>query len=129
MVARLPAMDLRYLDFDDSEDADGHGCFEAMASTTASHVAAVRSEVAHVLAWAWAQFPQGPASLDEGGEWDYQLDAQQEWSANEALVYDPGTGQFSSVLGPPGVPRHTVTLSLVGRSAFCQAFRTQFAQG
>jgi hypothetical protein len=34
--------------------------------------------------------------------------------------------QLSVEAGPPGKPRHTVTLSLSGAPAFCEAFMQQF---
>lgn len=119
-------MALNYLDFDYSEDEQGNGSFDAMASTAAVHVAAVRAEISQVLDWAHATFPQQRAPLDEGGEWDYNLEGQQEWSAHEAISYDEVTGKFSSQLGPAGAPRHTVTLSLSGGVQFCEAFRRRF---
>lgn len=114
---------LHYLDFDYSEDAHGHGSFEAMASVPAQRVAALRAEIARVLDWAFAAFPDQRAPLEEGGEWDYQLDGQQEWSVPEALRYDEVTGQFSSQPGAPGEPRHTLTLTISGSAQFCTAFR------
>lgn len=122
-------MVLNYLDFDYSEDEQGNGTFDAMASTAAAQVAAVRAEIAQVLDWAYATFPGMRAPLDEGGEWDYNLEGQQEWSAHEAIVYDEARRQFSSQLGQPGAPRHTVTLSISGSAQFCGAFRERFGVG
>lgn len=119
-------MSLNYLDFDYSEDEQGNGTFDAMASTSVQHVAAVRAEIALVLDWAYEAFPDMRAPLDEGGEWDYHLEGQQEWSAQEAIGYDEVTGKFSSQTGPAGAPRHTVTLSLSGSPQFCEAFRQRF---
>lgn len=119
-------MSLDYLDFDYSEDEQGHGTFDAMASTNAQRVAAVRAEIARVLDWAHAAFPGLRAPLEEGGEWDYQLEGQQEWSAHEALNYDEATRLFSSQLSPAGAPRHAVTLSISGSPQFCAAFRQRF---
>lgn len=119
-------MTLHYLDFDYTEDELGHGTFDAMASTAAAPVAAVRNEVARVLDWAYATFPDMRAPLEEGGEWDYNLEGQQEWTAHEAISYDEVTGKFSSQLGPAGAPRHTVTFSISGSTQFCEAFRMHF---
>lgn len=119
-------MTLNYLDFDYSEDVQGIGTFDAMASTGAQQVAAVRSEIAHVLNWAHAAFPGMRASLDEGGEWDCNLQGQQEWTAHEAIDYNEHTRQFSAELSPAGPPRHTVTLSLSGSPRFCEALRQRF---
>jgi hypothetical protein len=119
-------MTLHYLDFDYSEDVQGHGSFDAMASTAPQFVAAVREEIARVLDWAHATFPDMRAPLEEGGEWDYNLEGQQEWTAHEAIAYDEVTGKFTSQLGPAGAPRHTVTLSISGSSQFCEAFSMHF---
>ena len=119
-------MTLHYLDFDYSEDEQGHGSFDAMASTEPQHMAAVRAEIARVLDWAHATFPDMRAPLEEGGEWDYNLEGQQEWTTHETLSYDEVTGKFSSQLGPAGAPRHTVTLSISGNPQFCEAFRERF---
>jgi len=120
-------MSLQYLDFDYREDAHGHGTFEAMASVPASRMAALRAEIAQVLDWAFETFPDMRAPLEEGGEWDYQLEGQQEWSVPEVLSYDEVTGKFSSRPGPAGEPRHAVTLSVSGSAQFCEAFRCRWA--
>ncbi|MCX7276575.1 MAG: hypothetical protein NTZ15_04500 [Burkholderiales bacterium] len=117
---------LNYLDFDYSEDEQGYGSFEAMASTQPAQVAAVRQEMAQVLDWAFAAFPGLRAPLDEGGEWDFHVQGQQEWAASEVLDYDEQTRQFSARLAPAGPPRCTVTLSLTGSAQFCDAFRQRF---
>jgi len=120
---------LHYLDFDYSEDEHGHGCFEAMVSVPAHRVAAAREDIARVLDWAFAHFPDLRAPLEEGGEWDYQLESQQEWSVPETLHYDEVTGRFSAQPGEPGEPRQVLTLSLSGSAQFCEAFRRHFGGG
>ena len=117
---------LHYLDFDYSEDAQGYGSFEAMASTHSAQVPPVRQEIALVLDWALEAFAGLRAPQDDGGEWDFHLQAQQEWAAAEALDYDAQTRQFSSHLAPAGPARCTVTLSLTGSAQFCDAFRQRF---
>ncbi len=119
-------MSLQYLDFDYSEDEHGHGCFEAMASVSAQRVAAVREEIARVLDWAFENFPDLRAPLEEGGEWDYQLESQQEWTVPEALRYDEVTGKFSAQPGAPGGLRHVLTLVLSGSAQFCVTFGQRF---
>ena len=119
-------MTLDYLDFDYSEDAHGHGSFEAMASVPAARLPALQAEIAQVLDWAFATFPGQRGPLEEGGEWDYLLEGQQEWSLPETLAYDEVTRRFSSRAGQPGSPRHTVTLVLSGSSQFCEVFRQHF---
>jgi hypothetical protein len=119
-------MTLHYLDFDYSEDGHGHGTFEAMATVPALRVPMVRAELARVLEWAHAAFPGQRAPLEEGGEWDYQLDARQEWTVPEVLRYDETAGQFSSHPGMPGESLHCFTLCLSGSPQFCEGFRERF---
>lgn len=120
-------MILQYLDFDYSEDAHGHGSFEAMASVPAARLPALHAEIARVLDWAFSTFPGQRAPLEEGGEWDFLLEGQQEWSVPEVLAYDEVTRRFSSQTGQAGPVRHTVTLSLSGGAPFCEAFRQEFS--
>jgi hypothetical protein len=115
---------LSFLDFDFSEDADGTGTFDAMATVTPQQLPALLAEVARVLNWANQQFPSSRMPLDEGGEWDFQLQCQQEWSADQGLDYDLAAGTFSTAPGPAGAPRHHLTLSLSGRPAFCDEFKS-----
>ncbi|KAF1044343.1 hypothetical protein [Xylophilus sp.] len=94
---------LDYLDFDYSEDADGAGSFDALASVRPAQAEALRAEVATVLDWAAAAFPGGRAPLDEGGDWDADLS----WRDDEG-------GWF------------TAQLVIVGTPAFCGALRERF---
>lgn len=119
-------MQLKYLDFDHSEDTEGVGTFEAMASVGPSQRQAVRTELAQVLAWAHRRFPLGRGPIDEGRDWDVDMQDVTEVSTVEQLDYDSQRGVFTVHVEPAGAPRHTVTLSLTGTEAFCQAFREQF---
>ena len=95
--------DLRYLDFDYSEDTEGHGNFDAMATTAPAKTAEVLAEVAQVLAWAEAAFPDARGALDEGAAWDFDLQ-----QTREAPDLD------------------TVSFSLGGTAEFCAALRARF---
>ena len=119
-------MSLQYLDFDYSEDAHGHGSFEAMASVPLARLPALQAEIAQVLNWAFVNFPDQRAPLEEGGTWDYLLEGQQEWSQPEVLVYDEAQGRVSHQAGQAGPIRQTVTLALSGDASFCAAFRQNF---
>jgi hypothetical protein len=121
-------MTLSYLVFDFSEDTEGFGTFDAMASTSPAQVNAVRSEIAQVLDWAHAAFPGMRGALGEGSEWDYDLQGMQEVTSVETLEYDERQRNFRVKVGPAGVPRHTVTLSVSGSQAFCDAFRERFGE-
>jgi len=122
-------MTLDYLDFDYSEDTEGVGVFDAMASTGAEQVAAVRAEVVKVLDWAHADFgaPRGP--VGDGGDWDYDLQGMQESSVAQSMLFDPLEHRLRVQPGAPGAVRHTVSLSISGTEAFCAAFREAFELG
>lgn len=120
---------LDYLDFEYSEDGQGIGTFDAMASTTqAQQTAAVRAEVARVLAWAHDHFPGARGPLDEEGEWDYDLQSVQEYAVQEQIDYDEETQLLQVRPGIPGVARHTLSVSVSGTPTFCAAFRQVFVQ-
>lgn len=95
-------MQLNYLIFDASDDGEGTGTWEAMASVRADDLPGLRAEVQAVLqcALASALGPRGP--LDEGGAWD----------ADEQITTD---GEW-----------HTVTLTLTGPWAWGEALTSEF---
>lgn len=72
---------LHYLIFDASDDGEGTGTWEAMASVRAADLPAVLAEVQQVLTWAETHNPGPRGALDEGGAWDAdtQLEAEGEW--------------------------------------------------
>ena len=101
-------MSLCWLDFDYSEGDDGTGVFDAMASVTEADAAQVQAEVDGVLAWAEAQFAGRRGPMEEGGDWDSEL-------------------QLSDEPGSP--PRRCFSLTLAGSASFCEAFRQHFGIG
>jgi hypothetical protein len=117
---------LNYLDFDYSEDTDGIGTFDAMASTWPEQVPAVQDEIVRILDWAYTMFAGSRGPVGEGGDWDYDLQGQQEFTAPQHIEYDVSARRFSVHMGPVGRPRYMVTLSISGTSGFCAAFRQQF---
>ena len=119
-------MTLNYLDFDYSEDADGTGTFDAMASASPAQLNPLHAEMAQVLQWAHTHFPDACGPLEEGGEWQYDLQGVQEVSTPLALDFDMHFGHISSEPGTPAPPRTTVTLSISGNSGFCAALRDAF---
>ena len=119
-------MSLNYLEFDYSEDADGVGTFDALAATAPTHNAAVLTEVATVLAWAHHAFEAQRAPLDEGGEWDYDLQGWREFSAVDVLDFDAHNNKLSVQPQAAGAVRHSVSLSVTGTPGFCAAFRERF---
>jgi hypothetical protein len=96
-------MRLQYLIFDASDDGEGTGTWDAMASVRAEQLPAVMAEVRAVLARAEAHAPGPRSPLDEGGAWDAdeQMQADGEWT--------------------------TVTLTLTGPWAWGEALLAHFA--
>ena len=119
-------MRLNYLEFDYSEDADGVGTFDALAATAPAHNAAVLAEVAAVLAWAHHAFEAQRAALDEGGEWDYDLQGWREFIAVDVLDFDEHSLKLSVQTQAAGAARHSVSLSITGTPGFCAAFGERF---
>ncbi|MFC5500273.1 hypothetical protein ACFPOE_22210 [Caenimonas terrae] len=119
-------MKLNFLEFDSSEDAQGHGSFDAMASAAPAQLAALREEVQRVLGWAHRQFPGRRGALDEGGDWDYELQGVQEVATTLAADYDPDAGHLRLEPSATGAPRITLSLTLTGTPQFCDALRAEF---
>lgn len=118
-------MSLHFLEFDYSEDAEGWGAFDAMASVREAAWPTLQAEAAAVLAWAHGAWG-GRRSLDEGGDWDCQLDAAQEWNVPWDVDYDDSRAALVCRAGEAGPPRFTLTLTLSGSPAFCAALRDRF---
>ncbi|MCJ0764780.1 hypothetical protein [Variovorax terrae] len=119
-------MTLHYLEFDYSEDAEGTGSFDAMASAAPAQVAALQAEVTRVLDWAHRDFAGAREPLDEGGDWDYELQGVQEVATTLQTRYDAAAGRLDLQPGETGAPRLTLTLTVSGTPAFCEAFRGAF---
>ena len=124
-MACMTAGALHYLEFDYSEDEHGHGSFDAMAAAAPAQLRALQDEVARVLDWAHAQFG-GSAALDEGGEWDCELQAVREVATALDVRHRPGAGLELSPAAS-GEPRVTISVTLTGTPAFCAALREAFA--
>ena len=120
-------MNLNYLDFDYSEDADGVGPLDAMASVQPAQIPALHAEIVAVLAWAHRHWPGACAPLEDGGEWHYDLHGTQEVSTPLVLRFDETAGQLHAAAGSPALPRTTITLTVSGSAAFCDALREAFA--
>jgi hypothetical protein len=116
---------LQYLDFDFSDEESGHGTFDAMASVLEDRLPALLAEMARVLRWAFDTFGR-PGALDEGSEWDCELQGLIEPGTPLAVSYDQGRGEVELAPSPGRAARTTLTLTLSGSPAFCGAFRTEF---
>jgi hypothetical protein len=118
-------MDLHYLLFDFTDEESGRGSFDAMASVLPARLPALVAEVEAVLRWASGAFGAAAALADEG-EWDYNLQATEEPDRPLEVVYEVTSGRVSLI--PTGAgERITLTLTLSGSRAFCEAFREAFA--
>jgi hypothetical protein len=126
-------MDLQLLDFDCSEDTEGVVCWDALAQPQPRHNSALLQEVAQVLAWAHGFDAQGPGSLEEGANWDFDLQATRHPGSQAAqdthMVFDAQNGQIhleaadlSQLLTQP----MALSLSLSGTPGFAQAFRERW---
>jgi hypothetical protein len=117
-------MQLDYLDFDFSDEDSGRGAFDAMASVLPERLPALLAELAIVFRWAIDAF--GPSdALDAEGDWDYALHGVIEPDLPLKLEYDAAAGR---VIATPAssAARRTLTLTLSGSAAFCDAFRETF---
>lgn len=94
---------MRFLHFELAEVADGVRVLEAMASTAAGAHAEVLAEAQQVLEWAHASFAGRHGPLDEGLDWQHELQVNVE----------PGGW-------------HTVTLTIAASARFVQAWREAF---
>jgi hypothetical protein len=123
MTMRLESS-LLFLEFDASEDDQGHCSFDAMASAAPAQLAALQAEVVRVLDWARARFG-APAPLEEGGEWDLELQGVRELATTLRVRQVPGLGLELQDEGT-AAPRITLSITLTGTAAFGDAFRAAF---
>jgi hypothetical protein len=117
-------MALDYLEFDYSEDEQGIATWDAMACVRAAQVPALVAEISLVLSWALRDFAGQRGAPDDGGDWDYDLQAQDE---NEQLLpaeVDHRTGQLTLAASSN---RTTVNFSISGTPQFADALREAFA--
>lgn len=96
---------MAYLFFDLSEGSDGVMTLEALASTRAAEHDAVMAEVQRVLDWAWRHFPRTHGRMEDGAEWDHDLQD----------TVEPGGW-------------HAVTLTLTGTPHFAEALLAEFGE-
>ena len=120
----VPAMRLDYLDFDYSEDEEGTGTWDAMASVPPERLPALATEIEQLLRWASTGFAGSQGAVDEGGDWDYDLQAQDDGGAALPAGFDTRTGSLRLAAATAG--RTTVTLSLSGSARFGDALRQAF---
>lgn len=118
-------MTLAYLDFDYNEDAEGHGCWDAMACVAVERLPALWRELAAVLAWAEALPGLQRGTWEEGGDWDAVVQAQTQAGHPLSVVYEPHIPAWR-LAQPPTESRVVVVLTVVGSAAFGAAFAERF---
>lgn len=119
-------MALDYLDFEYSEDEDGNGTWDAMASVADTRWSALLQEVAQVLRWASQDFRGRRAPLDEGGDWDYDLSAQDDDNARPLRIRWEHASRSIEAEAPQAGGYTTLTLTLTGTTAFGDGLRDAF---
>lgn len=90
---------LQYLSFEVSDDGEGQGSWDGMASVRPAALPAAQAELAAVLAWAERHAPGPRGPQEEGGSWDAHAHQLEEdgwitltltltgpWSWGEALL-------------------------------------------
>ncbi|MDR0213093.1 MAG: hypothetical protein LBJ15_03695 [Comamonas sp.] len=117
-------MTLDYLEFDYSEDEEGTGTWDAMASVKAERVAALAAEIAQLLQWALRRFSGRQGAVEEGMDWDYDLQSQDEDGQPLPARFDIASGQLTLQASATGYT--TVSLSLSGSAQFGDALREAF---
>lgn len=119
--------ELQYLDFDFSDEESGRGSFDAMASVLPDRLPALLAEIGAVLQWAIDVFGAGVAEDDES-EWNYEMQGVAEPGTPLNAAYDQDRGAVT-LTPDSGQARTTLTLTLSGSPAFCDAFRERFGLG
>lgn len=94
---------MEHLTYELEAIADGISSLVAMASSAAPKHAAVMADVQQALDWAWHHFPDRHGPIDDGMDWDHDLQ----------VVVEAGGW-------------HTVTLTLTGTDRFIEAFLSAF---
>ena len=115
---------LSYLIFDPNEDDQGNVNWDAMASVVAERVPALQAEVEQILHWACTGFAGSHGPLDEGGDWDVDLQAQDDDGQPLPLTWQPDDDNVRLTAANQG--RTTLTLSLSGNAQFAQAFEARW---
>lgn len=82
---------LQYLVFDASDDGEGQGSWEAMASVRADQLPALMAEIKTVLDWAETHSPGPRGPLEEGGAWDADQQVQTDgaWTTVTLTITGP----------------------------------------
>jgi len=119
-------MNLRFLDFDYSEDDEGTATWDALAHVGAARLPELLHEVTAVLAWAHAEFGTARGPVELGGLWDYDLQCERAGQALLALRYDVPTASVQPALRLDADAHLGLALCISGAPAFAAAFAEHF---
>ena len=119
-------MNLQFLEFDCSEDSEGVVCWDALAQPAAHHTLAMLQEVTELLAWAhrYATCPPGP--LEDGADWDFDLQIR-DGHASIETHWNSSRQTLDLSKMPSASPEITLSLSLSGTRSFAGAFREHWS--
>ncbi|WP_287985640.1 hypothetical protein [Diaphorobacter sp.] len=119
-------MTLHFLDFDYSEDEEGTGTWDAMASVPTDRLPELLAEITALLDWAHTEFGALRGPVETGGLWDYDLQCERDGLPLLALGFDIHERQIHP--RPQSQPQAwvTLTLTLSGGPAFAAAFVDRF---
>lgn len=118
---------MKFLEFDCSEDADGTGTFDAVASVGEARWPELLAEVSELLRWAERHWgARNP--LDDGGLWDVALEAVHE-SVQTLALNEGSLGDWQSTPVGAAQSRYTLSITLCGSPAFCDSVRERFGLG
>lgn len=120
------AVEWRYLDFETSEDADGHVTFDALATVGAAQWPALLAEVAALLRWAEQDFGGQRGPLDDGGDWDVELQGAQEAVTPLAFAEVDSEGRLSAEARGSTALRYSLSITLSGNAAFAEAWHARW---
>jgi hypothetical protein len=115
-------MNLQFLEFDCSEDPHGVVCWDALAQPAARHTLALLEEVAQLLVWAHHFGSQVPGPLDDGADWDFDLQIR---CANlqVQVLWHRVQAKLDLSPQPSSNDEISLSLSISGTPEFAQAFR------
>ena len=117
--------DLLYLDFDHSEDDEGTNTWDALAYVQSNRANALLDEITALLKWAHDTMPLPPGPVDDGHQWDYDL----QWERDNTMVscrYDVRAGSIAPRPQVNAGEALAMNLSLCGQEAFGQALRATY---
>jgi len=121
---------MHFLDFDRTEDADGVVCWDALAQPDPAFHQALLQEVAQVLVWAHQFDAQGPGPLENGANWDFDLQLTWVRDGHPPQVaqprFVPSTGELWVLPEPAPHQQLALSLTVSGTPGFVAAFCEHF---